>query len=274
MDQHPVPRQITTFEFKLIGFMTLRQFIYIIVFVSIGFVVYKLIPLRYVNIFFGVLVGVIGLAFAFIPIQDRPLDVWIRNLFKRLRSPTQYVYKKANRAVYFLNDLYFVNDPHLTLTHIETKDKLASYLDEKNETNKTQIEALRLKKKDHIEDLLQKNNSQAPLKQSVSQTGQPTTGERLREQNVQQPYITGVVKNRKQIPIPGILVSIQTEQGKQVRLLKTNPHGVFATYSPLEEGDYMFELSDPNTHYFFDTIKLHIGNEKIHSLRFYSKEML
>jgi len=45
MEQHAVPRQITTFEFKLIGFMTLRQFIYLLVFIPLGVVVYFLFPI-------------------------------------------------------------------------------------------------------------------------------------------------------------------------------------------------------------------------------------
>src|SRR5438270_526220 len=32
MEQHAIPRQITSFEFKLIGFMTLKQFLYLLVF--------------------------------------------------------------------------------------------------------------------------------------------------------------------------------------------------------------------------------------------------
>ncbi|MCA9371821.1 carboxypeptidase regulatory-like domain-containing protein [Candidatus Woesebacteria bacterium] len=275
MDQHPVPRQITTFEFKLIGFMTLKQFIYIIIFAAIGFIVYKLIPTPIVNILGGVLVGLVGAALAFIPIQDRPLDEWIKNFIKRMRSPTQYRYKKNEESVYFLKDLYFVSDPHLALTHIESKDKLAAYMSEKKAAEEQSLEARRNKKKNHIDDLLKKQGKQPSVEFfQGSKTKQPTAKERLGEQQLQHPYLSGVVKNRKQIPIPGVLVSVRDTNGQQVRLLKTNPHGVFATYSPLQEGDYVFELSDPNTHYFFDTMKLHVGTEKIDSLTFFSKEML
>ena len=134
MDQHPVPRQITTFEFKLIGFMTLRQFLYLVIFFPIGFIVYKVIPILYVNILLGVLVGAVGLAFAFIPIQDRPLEVWMKNFIKRINSPTQYVFKKQRDTIKTLENLYFTSDPHLAMTHIETKEKLDKYLQSKKNT--------------------------------------------------------------------------------------------------------------------------------------------
>src|SRR5437763_879990 len=94
MEQHPVPRQITTFEFKLIGFMTLTQFIYLIVFVPAAYIVYQLFPVPILNILLAFVVAMMGVALAFAPIQGRPLDVWVRNIAKRLTSPTQYFYHK------------------------------------------------------------------------------------------------------------------------------------------------------------------------------------
>src|SRR3989344_5778848 len=88
MEQHPMPRQITTFEFKLIGFLTLKQFIYLVLFIPLGFIAYKLIAIPLLNILIAALVAGLGVAFAFVPINDRPLDVWIKNLTKRLTSAT------------------------------------------------------------------------------------------------------------------------------------------------------------------------------------------
>ena len=128
MEQHPIPRQITTFEFKLIGFLTIKQFIYLIVFIPVGFLVYYLFPIPLINILLGIITGGLGFAFAFIPVNDRPLDVWIKNFFKRLTSPTKYLYHKANQPLYFLRNLYFVSDPHRVLAHIEAQEKLNQYL--------------------------------------------------------------------------------------------------------------------------------------------------
>lgn len=273
MDQHPIPRQITTFEFKLIGFMTLKQFLYLAIFCPIGYIVYSILPFPIVlNILIGVLIGCIGAAFAFIPVQDRPLDVWIKNFIRRLNSPSQYMYKKQEETVYFLKDLFFVNDPHIVLAHAESKEKLKEYLQTQKKQSQPPIVDHRDKQKVHIDDLL-KQNLQVPQlvqKGSAPHPRTPSEGQQI----VNQPFVTGVVKNRKQIPIPGILVTIKDLSGNQLRILKTNPYGIFATYSPLAIGDYIIEVGDPNGNYFFDTMNVHIDPNNQRALIIYSKEIL
>lgn len=277
MEQHPVPRQITTFEFKLIGFMTLRQFLYLVIFFPIGFIVYKIIPIPFINIVLGVIIGVIGIAFAFVPIQDRPLEVWIKNLIRRLNSPTQYIYKKQSDKIGTIEDLYFTSDPHLALTHIETKEKLNKYMQSIKSAENDQVASTNSKVKKqqlHINDLLlqTKNTDPAEIKKAnVSLQGQSSE---VKAETIKQPFITGIIKNRKQIPLPGTLISIKDTEGSQLRLLKTNPHGIFATYSPLSSGDYRFEIIDPKGIYFFDTMNIRIDSEKQKPLMFYSKEIL
>src|SRR3989338_8504609 len=124
MEQHPMPRQITSFEFKLIGFLTLKQFIYLVIFIPMGYIALKLVPIPLLNIIVAALIGGLGVAFAFVPVNDRPLDVWIKNFSKRITSPTQYAYRKKNPAIYFLKDLFFVSDPHHVMAHIESQEKL------------------------------------------------------------------------------------------------------------------------------------------------------
>lgn len=273
MEQHPIPRQITTFEFKLIGFMTLKQFLYLVIFCPIGYIAASLIPIPIVNILIGVLIGGIGVAFAFLPIMDRPLDVWIRNMIKRLNAPTQYFFVKKNESVYFLNDLFFIHDPHLAVVHVESKEKLHEYL-QKQHAQQGGDNKQRDKQMLHINDLLHQN---LQLPKNVSGgTTHPTTALSQQELGsvVKQPFVSGVVKNRKQIPIPGILVTVKDQNGNQLRLLKTNPYGIFATYSPLPEGDYIFEVGDPNGNYFFDTMNVHINPKDQKPIIFYSKEIL
>jgi hypothetical protein len=88
------------------------------------------------------------------------------------------------------------------------------------------------------------------------------------------PFLTGVVKNNKIIPLSGVLIYIKDQNGKTIRLLKTNPYGVFATFNPLPDGEYLFELKDPQGSYFFDTIKLKIEGKNQRPLEFFSKELL
>jgi len=273
MDQHPIPRQITTFEFKLIGFLTIRQFIYLVVFFPIGFVVYSLFPIPLLNILLGVLTGCVGLAFAFLPVNDRPLDIWIRNFFKRMTSPTQYLFHKENAPLYFLQNLIFVSDPHRALTHIESQEKLAQYLATKNPAPTQNT------KKQAILNLFQ--TASLPDKKTVSSPPIPSASPLPAEAplagtktGVRNPFFTGVVKNHKLIPIPGLLIYVKDEQNKVLRLLKTNPHGIFATFSPLPVGEYVFEIKDPNSSYLFDTMKIKTNSVNDKPIEIFSKELL
>ncbi len=268
MDQHPIPRQITTFEFKLIGFMTLKQFIYIIIFAVIGFVFYGLTPIPYLNVLLGILVGSIGLAFAFIPINDRPLDVWVKNLIKRLTSPTQYIFKKENPPPVFLLDVSITSPPQIIAHHIDAKQKLSSYL------GKNQKQSPEQQKKQTINQLLLNPLSTFQQKPPSITTTQSTT---IPTPSINQktPFLTGVVKNYKSIPLPGILIYIKkTIEQEPLRILKTNSHGVFVTFNPLPEGEYVFQLKDPKQTYNFDTIKLRIEKINQKPLEFISKELL
>lgn len=272
MDQHPMPRQITTFEFKLIGFLTLKQFIYLVIFIPLGFIVYKLVAIPLVNILLAALVGAGGVAFAFIPVNDRPLDVWIKNMAKRLTSPTQYVYKKKNAPIYFLKNLFFVSDPHRVMTHIESQEKLAAYL------AKTKVKATApSNKKKAIATLLAKPK-EALIEKKNNVPGKPAGAPagKVVERPITQkkPFFSGVIKNHRLIPLPGILIYVKDEKGAVLRLLKTNPHGIFATFNPLSPSEYIFEFKDPKNTYFFDTIKLNIEESNPKPLEFFSKELL
>lgn len=278
MDQHPIPRQITTFEFKLIGFMTLKQFLYLVIFFPIGFIVYKIIPFPFINILLGVLIGIVGIVFAFLPIQDRPMEVWIRNLIKRLSSPTQYMYHKQNNPVGFLEDLYFAEDPHISVSHVDTKGKLNAYLaQQKAQSTSQEPDSTHRKKQEmHVNDLLEQTKHTDPtsIKKGSKNLSSDDTKMQQKAPAIKQPFVTGIVKNRRNIALPGILVSIQSLEGEQLRLLKTNPHGIFATYSPLPDGEYQFHVSDPNGNYFFDTMNVHITKNQQSPILLFSKEIL
>jgi len=274
MDQHPIPRQITSFEFKLIGFMTLRQFIFLIIFIPLGFVTYYLFPIPVINILFGVMVGSLGIFFAFFPIYDRPLDLWIRDLYKRLTRPTQYSYHKKNRPLYFLDNLFFVSDPHRVASHIESQEKLAAYLAQVKKTpTRSNVDD---KKKQALKSLFNKPLKPIGTKEQNNRIVNKTTSTKTVgiTSSKKSAFFSGIVKNHKLIALPGILIYVKDGENKTLRLLKTNPHGVFATFNPLLPGDYMFELKDPNNNYFFDTMKIKIDSVNERPLEFFSKELI
>ena len=98
MEQHPVPQNVTTFQFRLIGDMTLKQFGYLIGGAIAAYIIFKL-PLPF---FFTwpltVCTAVLGFGLAFVPIEERPMDVWVLSFIKNMYSPTQYIWAQSSKA--------------------------------------------------------------------------------------------------------------------------------------------------------------------------------
>jgi len=94
MENHPIPQDITGFQFKLIGDMTVKQFAYVAVGVLIGWFFFITPLADFIKIPLAVIFILIGVALAFVPVEGRPLDTMIGNFFKAVFSPTQYIYQK------------------------------------------------------------------------------------------------------------------------------------------------------------------------------------
>jgi len=96
MEQHPVPQPITSYEFRLIGDMTIRQFGKLAAGIILALIVYAIDPPGFIKWPLIILFSLVGVAMAFLPFEGRPLDTWILAFFKRIYSPTQYVWKQNN----------------------------------------------------------------------------------------------------------------------------------------------------------------------------------
>lgn len=99
MENHPIPQDVTGFQFKLIGDMTVKQFAYLAGGCVVGWLIYSL-PiiwiLRYPLMLGSVLMGV---ALAFLPVEGRPFDVMILNFLKALITPSHYMYEKTGKPI-------------------------------------------------------------------------------------------------------------------------------------------------------------------------------
>lgn len=100
MENHPIPQDITGFQFKLIGNMTIRQFAYLASFVVVGWIVYTFPIFSFIKIPIALFFVGFGAALAFVPIGGRPMDVMIANFIRALFSPTQFVYEKSGGSLY------------------------------------------------------------------------------------------------------------------------------------------------------------------------------
>lgn len=96
MENHPIPQDITGFQFKLIGNMTIKQFAYLAAGTVLAWFCFFILPvfiiirLPLAIIFLG-----LSISLAFVPVDGRPMDTMIINLIKAIFAPTQYIYKKT-----------------------------------------------------------------------------------------------------------------------------------------------------------------------------------
>ena len=282
MEQHAVPRQITTFEFKLIGFFTIKQFIYLLLFTGITLVVYYLIPVPVMNFLFAGMVAALGLGLTFYKHNERPLDVWIKNLFLSLLAPSQYYFHKDNPVPDFLKDLYLTLNPAFVQSHIDASQKLQNYIG-------PQLDPSEAQQKQIITSLIHSAQTYTPVASDghalISETPQqalssaPITPTNQIEQpkkapDKKSPFLSGIIKNSKNDPLPDVMIYLNSEAGQTVRILKTNHNGIFATFHPLEKGAYSLNPKDLGAKYFFDTMNLTVDESPIQPIDIYSKEVL
>ncbi len=93
-DQHAVPQDITGFKFKLVGDMTLKQFGELAFGAIMAYLFYISNWHPLLKWPLAALFGFLGVALAFLPIEERPLDTWIINFLNAIYRPTYYVWKK------------------------------------------------------------------------------------------------------------------------------------------------------------------------------------
>lgn len=100
-EQHPVPQQISSYQFRLVGDMTLKQFFQLAAGAILGLIVYATgLPsiFKWPLIIFFV---VMGAAFAFLPLQERPLEEWLAAFFRAAYGPTLFKWEKPKNIQYF-----------------------------------------------------------------------------------------------------------------------------------------------------------------------------
>lgn len=100
MDNHPIPQDITGFQFRLIGNMTVKQFLYLASGTVVAWLFFFVLPLPALIRWPISLISIgFGGAIAFIPIDGRPMDQMFVNLIKAILAPTQFVYDKTGGII-------------------------------------------------------------------------------------------------------------------------------------------------------------------------------
>lgn len=107
MESHPIPQNVTAFQFKLVGDMTLKQFLYLAGGAVIAYVLFVFARGIYPLVTWPLIIisALLGVAFAFLPVQSRPLDQWLAAFFKAVYTPTKRVWAK-DKQTYKDNPLF------------------------------------------------------------------------------------------------------------------------------------------------------------------------
>lgn len=105
-EQHPIPQQISAYQFRLVGDMTLKQFFQVAGGALVALVLYSSSLPSYVKWPLILLAFLFGVALAFFPLEDRPLSKWIILFIKAIYSPTIYSWRKTN-----VQQSYFQPEP-------------------------------------------------------------------------------------------------------------------------------------------------------------------
>ncbi len=271
------------FEFKLIGFMTLHQFYYVLVFGGIAVTVFFIRVVPYLNYLTSALFMAIGVGLAFGKYNDRPIDNLIKNLIIHLTQPTQYLFKKNNEPPEYLQEVIVTSTPKMISSHQIATKYLNTYKNSQiktvaNTVKNPPIEPQKITQVTETpsptptpspsissvdglsnDSLVDNSLSVSPQINEVKPEGEtilPVVAKESEAQTPKAPFVSGVIRNIGETPLGNILVYFKSPHGSIVRLVKTNSAGVFASFHPLPLGDYIIEPKDLNAKFFFDTINI------------------
>lgn len=132
--QYAVP-QFTEFEDKLIGPLTLKQFLFLLATGGVILFFYSLLQLSIFFFFFAVPIGLIGLAIAFAKFNGRPMYGYLGAIFNFISRPQARIFMREEPTV-FLKKTVTTND-QLPIANPEPAEsrlkKLAYLLDQKTQ---------------------------------------------------------------------------------------------------------------------------------------------
>ncbi len=303
MEQHPIPQQISSYEFKLVGDMTLKQFLK----AAAGIILAILIkntslialikwPLMFVS-------AGLGLALAFLPLEDRPLDNWIISFLKSIYAPTIFIYNKKNDNNWLelpliseennnedkpiVNKNIFVSVKKQTTEGTMTINQKGGYfapsikiIEEepiKKDESKIEKELIEIKENKEItpeikesvgdEVDIQKQSVDLNLKKDkLEATGKAIFG------TIPMPnrpevanIIVGMATNWDGKIIDGVIIEIQDEHGIPTRVIKTNSLGQFKISTPLADGRYLIIAEKDG--YNFDRVNVDLNGQIIDPIK-------
>lgn len=259
MQQHPVPQPITSYEFRLVGDMTLKQFAKLAAGCIMALIVYAINPPGFLKWPLILLLSGVGAAMAFLPFEGRSIDVWIIAFFKRIYSPTQYIWHQSEKVEITTPKTPKIEGkidllPSRPIAPLPIAPPVATAAPPP--PPRLVIETV-LKKPEPVK-------PRAPAVQAKftadvvipSTPGLPN-------------LLSGYIHDKKGKIIEGAILEIRDSSGIPVRAFKTNKLGQFQSATPLPNGTY--EIETEKESFRFDIIKVDLKGAIIPPIEIISK---
>jgi hypothetical protein len=305
MEQHAIPQQISSYEFKLVGDMTLKQFLK----AAAGIVVAAMLNSSKLIFFLKYPLMLIfaggGLMIAFVPFQDRPLETWLIAFLRSIYSPTIYTYKKMpDESWVSLMDKRTIVDTTIQVEDevaapVKNRDRVKEFIEslpsvkmgnsrpavekteEEKSINNEQLiinneklgaEVVKTETKEKVEAEVKEEDwretkADLDLKtEKLGATAAAVFGEIPMPNKPDVPNIVvGMVTNKEGKIVEGAIVEIQDEKGNPTRVLKTNPLGQFKTTAALANGKYLIITEKEEMN--FDRVNIELKGEIVEPIK-------
>jgi hypothetical protein len=271
MEQHAIPQHVSSYEFRLVGDMTLRQFAKLAAGLAVAFLFYVLPLPAYFKWPLVLLFALFGVALAFIPIQERPLETWIVSFIRAIYSPTEYVFRKQPTLPDFLESEGIkpaVAPPtQVSASPRVTPRKLEEYLGGLATGPKTSWEEAEAKYLARVKAAFAATPPPVspPPPPKSSPPSPPVFSPAIPLPSVNLPnIISGMIFNREGKLVEGAIIEIKDNIGYPVRALKSNKLGQFKIATPLEDGGYQLQIEKEGLN--FDIIGIELTGEALKPL--------
>lgn len=129
-NQHPIPQNFMDVEFKIIGDLTMRQFIYLVAFGGPAYLFYNLEMNPILKWPIVILLSLIAFVLVAVPIDDRGADEWIVNFIRAVYGVNQRVYKKRGEIpkAFTMKTVEFVQAGVIATTSTSNRRKVEEYI--------------------------------------------------------------------------------------------------------------------------------------------------
>lgn len=309
MEQHPIPQQITSYEFKLVGDMTLKQFLKAAAGIILALLINSTKLMVLVKWPLMLILAGGGLALAFVPYEDRPLDTWLKAFLKSIYNPTIFIYKKKIQDNWLDIDLSKAvkadeeeaEEERRQAVPRKQKEEVKEFIESLPSVNKEENQNLvsdkvnlnpspakaespldtpeagrqgdtvgNQKTSESIENIDYGTANLDLKREKLGATGEAVFGEIPMPDIPELPnLIVGMVMNKDNKIVEGAIVEIQDKEGNPSRVLKTNQLGQFRTLTQLTDGKYLIVTEKDSLE--FDRVEILLEGKIVKPIKIIAK---